>query len=104
MQSLLAKISIAALFAANATATELPEENIVNLALDGTADLLQGMLEQINENNAAIEKLQSQQVTKDFYYTNSENIDFKINTPKTLQTWTIKKGETINFEVKFDTD
>ena len=62
------------------------------------------MLEQINENNAAIEKLQSQQVTKDFYYTNSENIDFKINTPKTLQTWTIKKGETINFEVKFDTD
>ena len=103
MQSLLAKISIAALFAANATATELPE-NIVDLALDGTADLLQGMLEQINENNAAIEKLQSQQVTKDFYYTNSENIDFKINTPKTLQTWTIKKGETINFEVKFDTD
>ena len=95
MQSLLAKISIAALFAANATATELPE-NIVDLALDGTADLLQGMLEQINENNAAIEKLQSQQVTKDFYYTNSENIDFKINTPKTLQTWTIKKGETIN--------
>ena len=103
MQSLLAKISMAALFAANATATTLPEDK-VDLALDGTADLLQGMLEQINENNAAIEKLQSQQVTKDFYYTNSENIDFKINTPKTLQTWTIKKGETINFEVKFDTD
>ena len=76
MQSLLAKISIAALFAANATATELPE-NIVDLALDGTADLLKGMLEQINENNSAIEELQSQQVTKDFYYTNSENIDFE---------------------------
>ena len=95
MQSLLAKISIAALFAANATATELPE-NIVDLALDGTADLLQGMLEQINENNAAIEKFQSQQVTKDFYYTNSENIDIERYTKKTLQTWTIKKGETIN--------
>ena len=103
MQSLLAKISIAALCAANATASMLPEDK-VDLALDGTHDLLVEMLENINQNNAAIEKLQSQQVTKDFYYTNSENIDFKINTPKTLQTWTIKKGETINFEVKFDTD
>ena len=97
MQSLLAKISIAALFAANATATELPDElNVVDLSQDGTADLLKGMLEQINENNAAIEKFQSQQVTKDFYYTNSENIDIERYTKKTLQTWTIKKGETIN--------
>ena len=97
MQSLLAKISIAALFAVNATATELPDElNVVDLSQDGTADLLKGMLEQINENNAAIEKLQSQQVTKDFYYTNSENIDIERYTKKTLQTWTIKKGETIN--------
>ena len=97
MQSLLAKISIAALFAVNATATELPDElNVVDLSQDGTADLLKGMLEQINENNAAIEKFQSQQVTKDFYYTNSENIDIERYTKKTLQTWTIKKGETIN--------
>ena len=39
MQSLLAKISMAALFAANATATTLPEDK-VDLALDGTHDLL----------------------------------------------------------------
>lgn len=44
MQSLLTKISMAALFAANATATQLPEDNLVDLALDGTADLLKGML------------------------------------------------------------
>ena len=50
MQSLLAKISIAALFAANATATTLPEDK-VDLALDGTHDLLVEMLENINQNN-----------------------------------------------------
>ena len=103
MQSLLAKISIAALFAANATASMLPEDK-VDLALDGSHDLLVEMLENINQNNAAIEKLQSQQVTKDFYYTNPSNIDMPSNRTKTLYTWTIKKGETINFEVKFDTD
>ena len=51
MQSLLAKISMAALFAANATATTLPEDEKVDLALDGTHDLLVEMLENIKVNN-----------------------------------------------------
>ena len=45
MQSLLTKISMAALFAASATASGLPDDNAlvvddVDLALDSTADLL----------------------------------------------------------------
>ena len=58
----------------------------------------------MNQNKAKIAKLESQQVTNDFYYTNQETIEMAKNTTKTLQTWTVKEGETINFEVKFDTD
>ena len=79
--------------------------------MDGTATLLQGLMEQINENtrlqqeNAeAIAKLQSQQVTDDFYYVNEAAIDIPKDAYKSLYTWTIKKGETMDFETKFDTD
>ena len=52
----------------------------------------------------AIETLQSQQVTKDFFYTNPGRIEMTKNTEYELQTWTVPQGETMNLEVKFDTD
>ena len=79
--------------------------------MDGTSALLQDLMEQVNqntilqqENAEAIAKLQSQQVTDDVYYVNEEAIDIPKDAYKSLYTWTVKKGETMDFETKLDTD
>ena len=59
--------------------------------MDGTSALLQDLLEQVNqnailqqENAEAIAKLQSQQVTDDFYYVNEAAIDIPKDAYKSL--------------------
>ena len=59
--------------------------------MDGTSALLQDLMEQVNqntllqqENAEAIAKLQSQQVTDDFYYVNEAAIDIPKDAYKSL--------------------
>ena len=43
-------------------------------------------------------------MTNDFYYSNPDKIEMETNKHTVLQTFTVKKGETLNFECKFDID
>ena len=59
--------------------------------MDGTSALLQDLMKQVNqntllqqENAEAIAKLQSQQVTDDFYYVNEAAIDIPKDAYKSL--------------------
>lgn len=59
--------------------------------MDGTSALLQDLMQQVNqntilqqENAEAIAKLQSQQVTDDFYYVNEAAIDIPKDAYKSL--------------------
>ena len=59
--------------------------------MDGTSALLQDLMKQVNqntllqqENAEAIAKLQSQQVTDDFYYMNEAAIDIPKDAYKSL--------------------
>ena len=47
--------------------------------------------------------MKSQQVTYDFFYTNEfDSFTLPKNEEYTLHTWTVKAGDTINFEAKLD--
>ena len=52
--------------------------------MDGTSALLQDLMEQVNQNTETIAKLQSQQVTDDFYYVNEAAIDIPKDAYKSL--------------------
>ena len=117
MTSLLNKIGMAALLAASVTASELPSElsidsqSYVDDMVFGTATLLQEMYDKGNQNEQIIQDLQAQildlqakQVTNDIYYANPEKIEMKPYEWTVLQTWTVKGGETMNFEAKLNTD
>ena len=48
--------------------------------------------------------MESQQVTYDFFYTNEfDSFTLPSNENYTLHTWTVKAGETMNFEAKLNT-
>ena len=50
-----------------------------------------------------VDTLWDSQITEDFYYINDDKITLPQNEPFDLYEWTVEAGETMDFEVHFDT-